>query len=820
MANFPGSQKALPEVVSEVVTNSRGVSVPGGTRLAAIVGEGTRVERLISAAVGSGKDGLNSSYTSSTNSDGRHFKLSNFPIISNRTSLFKNGLPLVGIEAAISSTFDSRYDYQLEIETGKIQLQGAALVDQGGSFYTANASNVGNGTINTLTLQDVDAPTETWTIRCVSTVRDGSGNPIDGYGKFIAQGSVSGVLLDGYGNQIVWQTNDILNANDVLQFAIDDGSTPFREGDKFTIKVKGGALTRGDSLVANYIATADINDPEFFTDLNSLNQKHGAASLDNRLSLGAQLAFANNPPGVWAVQAAPSIPRRLSYDLQDSASGHAATDDLEFRLPLNVEPDTDSNVHFFVTDPVTLVESQIIPNKVAFYDSAFSSSPGSFLFGNQYSYSYTVILDPNYETLVTDSHGSFVLVNSTTAKISSTTYTFTSADAVSSRRVQILTPDSNAGVFTITSVAAGVATIHRSSGVFIADASTSIHFDVLDNTGSSAVVLFTDDLALSAGQSLRATIVDVKDASFFDVSWINAFQALELIECDIVVPLPSQTISSVFASGRSHVETMSYINNRKERVLFIGAISGLTPDNITGTKSAAVEDIGILEGIQGDDATEILAGNVEDLTDYGVTNSFGNSFRVVYFYPDQIVVQIGSDRVKIDGFFIAAAAAGFLSGLPNVAIPLTNKVLGGFTILRDKLFRQVVLEDVADAGVTILQPATGGGLVKWGRTTTNSGFAEEEEISIVFIRDRIAKNMRRAFAGFIGGAESPTFQNSLMARANSILQSFIAQGLITAFRDLKVVRDSVDPRQWNISTQVQPVYPVNFIYIKIGLGIL
>lgn len=820
MANFPGSQNALPDVYAEVVTESRGVSVPGGIRLAAIVGEGSRVERLVNSANGSGKDGLNSTFTSSTNSDGRHFKLSVFPIISNRTVLFKNGIPLTGIEQTLATTFSANYDYEIEIATGKIILQGAALVDQGGSFYSASSTNVGNGVINALSLSDVNAPTETWTIRCTSVHRDTLGNPIDGYGKFIAQGSVSGTLLDGYGNQIVWQTNDIVNTNGILTFSIDDGSTPFVEGDKFTIKVKGGALTRSDSLVAHYIGEIDINDPEFFTDLDSLNVKHGAASLDNRLSLGAQLAFANVPPGVWAVQAAPSIPRRLSYLLQDSASGNAQINDLEFRLPLNIDPDSDTNIHFFVTDPVTLTETQIIPNKVPFYDSAFTISPTSFVFGNKYSFSYTVILDPLYENIFSDDHGSLTRLTATTATFSSTAYTFTLADAVSSRRIEILTPDANAGIFTVVSVTNGNALISRTTGSFVTDTSTTIHFNVLDTTSSGAVVLFTHDLALGAGQKLRATIVDTKDASFFDVGWINAFESLEKIECDIVVPLPAQTISSVFASARAHVETMSNIKNRHERVLFIGAISGLTPDNVIGTTQAAVEDLGILEGIQGDDTTEILAGNIEDLTDYGVQNSFGNTFRVVYFYPDQIVVQIGSDQTKVDGFFIAAAAAGFLSSIPNVAIPLTNKVLAGFTILRDKIFRPVILENVAAAGLSILQPATGGGLVKWGRTTTISGFPEEEEISIVFIRDRVAKTMRAGFRAFIGAAESPSFQNSLMARANSILTGLVAQGLITAFKDLKVARDSVDPRQFNISVRVQPTYPINWIYIKIGLGVL
>jgi hypothetical protein len=265
---------------------------------------------------------------------------------------------------------------------------------------------------------------------------------------------------------------------------------------------------------------------------------------------------------------------------------------------------------------------------------------------------------------------------------------------------------------------------------------------------------------------------------------------------------------------------MSLPNNKKERVLFIGAISGLTPDQVTGVSPAAVEDIGILEGIQGDDISEILAGDIEDLTDYSVANAYGNTFRVVYFYPDEIVVQIGGDRVMVDGFFLAAAAAGYLSGIVNVAVPLTNKTLAGFTILRDKLYRPLVLQNLAAAGITTLQPAIGGGTVIWGKTTTQSGFPEEEEISIVFIRDRISKSMRTSFRAFIGSAETPTLQGTLMARANGLMQSFISQGLITAFANLKVARDSVDPRQWNISVAVQPVYPVNWIYIRIGIGLL
>lgn len=818
MANFPGSGNAIPGVYSQVLTQSRGAAVPGGTRIAAIIGEGVRSERLISSALGGGKDGLNSTYTSFSNSDGRHFVLSNVPIISNRTTLFKNGLPLTLLEHSITgSSFDARFDARIDISNGQIELQTAKLVDQGGAYFVANSINTGTGTITGLTLVDLDAPTESWTVRCTSVRRDGYGNPIDGYARFIVQGTVSGIILNSQGDQIAWQSNATTVSNGILSFAISEGSVKFVEGDKFTIKVNSGTLVKGDSLSATYIAVADLNDPEFFDSMTTLTAKHGFPSLVNRLSLGGQLAFSNGTPGVLAVEAAPSVPRRLSYALVNSASGATGVADNTFALPLNIIPDVNSKVHFFVTDPTTGIETQILPNKVAFYNSTYTTSPTAFIVGGAFNFSYTVVLESAVEKAGVD--GVLSSISGNTAKLSSASVEFDLSDLNGFRTVNIFdaTHSINNGTATIVSILNGVVTLNKGGG-FAAE--SNIRFQVLDSSETSARILFTNDMSLSLGQKLRATVVDEKDAAFFDAGWLNAYDALTKIDCDIVVPLPSQTISAIFAIGSEHVREMSDIKNRRERILFIGAIQGLTPDNVLGNKDAAVEDIGVLEGIQGDSVSEILAGNVEDLTNYKVQDAFGSSFRVVYFYPDQIVMQVGADRVFADGFFTAAAAAGFFSGTAYVATPLTNKNLAGFTILRNKLFSPLTIENLAAGGITVLQPVIGGGNVVWGKTTTTSGAPEEEEISIVFIRDRIAKSMRDAFKGFIGQAETPTFISTLFARANGMMQAFTSQRLITDFRGLEVKRDSVDPRQWNLTVEVQPVFPVNWIFISIGIGVL
>jgi hypothetical protein len=950
MPNIPGATQALPGVYSDVITQSRGVSVPGGSRIAALIGEGSTDETLVVQANGGGKDGLNPTYTSTSGADGRHFQLTNFPVVSNRTTLFKNGVPLVGTESLIDSNpFSSKYDYRIDIETGRIELQKAHIVDQGGSFYIPLSTNVGDGYISPLTLVDSNAPPETWTIRCVSVQRTVLNAPVAGTAKFIAFGSISGAKLDANGNPVVWMANGNVVSNGVLSFGIYETkvnnvtTTPFREGDAFTIKVASGVLVRSDSLTVNTIPTFNLNDPILLQGMGDVTTKHGFPSLTNNLALGAQLAFSNAAPAIISVQAKPPMPRRKSYILADSVNALSLNDDdFIFPLPAGVIPDFNSNIHFFVTNNSTNVETQILPNKLDYYllDTAGHPTTTSFIMDNVvapsgYSYAYTV--KQTFETLATgfdgyiardqsvsnrglfsssiafdssyigmtlnvidsknkanmgyysitgvsngklvvttldapsgatsdlvnyhltssayfsdfnagDTHHAtgvaFKLINIATgaaldgysgtdgvltrvgpntaqATLTSATVDFSSVPNVDTLyRLQINSSDSlpiankndNNGLYDISLPVAFGVTITKK----LADES-DMRYEVVDIADKSAYIVINHNV-VPDGNGLRVTIVETKDASFYDAGWIEALNSLEKVECDIVVPLPKQTISGIFQNVLAHCRTMSNIKNKKERIMFAGAISGLSPENLIGTTPAAVEDIGILEGIQGETITDILAGNIEDLANYSVSNAFGNTYRAVYFWPDQIVVQAGPDNVLIDGFYIAAAAAGYLSADIRIENPLTNKVLSGFTILRNKQLSPLTLEQLSYAGVSVLQPVAGGGRVIWGITTSQSGYPEEQEISIVFIRDRVAKILRAGFAGFIGIAETPDTGAILNTRAVILLNSLVSQGLITAYKDLSVAKDGVDPRQWNITVRVQPTYPVNYIYIKVNLG--
>ena len=70
-ANFPGAGNAVPGVYVETESITQGVSVPSGSRVAVIMGEGNREEVIVNNAVGGGNDGIGSDCTVDGTPDGK-----------------------------------------------------------------------------------------------------------------------------------------------------------------------------------------------------------------------------------------------------------------------------------------------------------------------------------------------------------------------------------------------------------------------------------------------------------------------------------------------------------------------------------------------------------------------------------------------------------------------------------------------------------------------------------------------------------------------------------------------------------------------------
>lgn len=675
----------------------------------------------------------------------------------------------------------------------------------------------------------------------------------------------SGIAQDGI-------TFHLVETNGVILVGIQEGSIPFEVGDRIFIDVSSRALAFGNRLTARYIYEGDLNDPEFFTDAELLFQKHGLPSEENTLSLGAQIAFENGAPGILTVQCKPSVPRRTSAEILSpinslgvggftgclDLSGTIDDDlcgveDLRFIIPRPTSglrsgrPHSDSRVNIFINRSGT--ETQIFPNKVEFYNSQLEtdSQQLNFITSSDNPFSYTVV---NTETEILFTAEDGTMVNSSgTRSLSSlfidldeshvgSTIVIESLEDVSGNIYTAVTdiseqlygsspPDESAEVI-IDSISSDSKAIIVGSGtntLNFTNKFVNVQFFIksTNTTNISAALLLHKDLvksgAIKKGDGIRITYIDENDADYFDTNWFNAFEKLESADAQIVVPLPSSTVSSIFKAAVGHCQNMSSIANRKERMAIIGAQIGLKPANILGESLAAVEDLGILEGIQGDDPLELLTGDVEDLANYKLSDNYSTE-RSVYLYPDSIVRNISGTNVLLPGFYMAPAVAGLLSSTQNVAIPLTNKVLQGFTLTRDKIFRPIILDRLGGSGATVIQPIPGGGRVLAGRTTSQSGYVEDEEISIVFIRDRVKQVLRQSLAGFIGGVQGPDTLSLISARAKSIMVGLASQGLITSFSNIRASRDKVDPRQINIFLQFVPAYPINYVFIDIEVGVI
>ena len=112
------------------------------------------------------------------------------------------------------------------------------VLQSNSQYYLPGPSNIGQGTLASMTLPGLNAPTEIWTVRCVFVQKDNAGNPIPDTARFESIGSVSGNHRDQYGNVFLWGANGPVVSNGILSFSIVENTT-FHMGDFFTVQVMG-----------------------------------------------------------------------------------------------------------------------------------------------------------------------------------------------------------------------------------------------------------------------------------------------------------------------------------------------------------------------------------------------------------------------------------------------------------------------------------------------------------------------------------------------------------------------------------------------------
>lgn len=257
--------------------------------------------------------------------------------------------------------------------------------------------------------------------------------------------------------------------------------------------------------------------------------------------------------------------------------------------------------------------------------------------------------------------------------------------------------------------------------------------------------------------------------------------------------LPSTAVIDLVATSQlavvSHCQIMSETKNRRERVALLGSYEFVDLDFI-------------LDPVTGIEAV------------FGVTK------RSQFFWPGGPFVNrvVGGENQILDGQYIAASAAGFYSSRP-LTTSLTNKILTGFTINPAQKLSIDETNFAGGAGVSIIEPLSAGGKVLIGQTTTNSGRAVEEEMSVVRITDYVAKVSRQALQGaFTGSLITVNTPRDIKITTEKILSSLQSQGIITQFKGVNAVIDPNEPRQVNVTFDITPIFPLNWIFIRFSVG--
>ena len=147
------------------------------------------------------------------------------------------GIAKVGVELIQYLAVDT-VNKNLIVPTPGNNIPATLVLQSNGKYYLPNSNNVGQGTIDTLSTVG-SAPTENWRIICVFVEKDINNITIPETAVFEVQGSISGNIVDGYGNYITWKADGKTVTNGILSFSIIDTYPSFEVDDSFLIQVFG-----------------------------------------------------------------------------------------------------------------------------------------------------------------------------------------------------------------------------------------------------------------------------------------------------------------------------------------------------------------------------------------------------------------------------------------------------------------------------------------------------------------------------------------------------------------------------------------------------
>ena len=295
----------------------------------------------------------------------------------------------------------------------------------------------------------------------------------------------------------------------------------------------------------------------------------------------------------------------------------------------------------------------------------------------------------------------------------------------------------------------------------------SLGAEIVIQQGASVVALVQCDPADGAESNQFRSAID----KLAPVTGIN-----------IVVPLTSDT--TLFAYVKNHVDTASSITERKERTAIVGMSGSLTVSTLTAQAQALADKRMVL--VSPGEATRFVGSGTEVST--------------------------------LNGSFVAAAIAGIRTSRAfDVADPLTRKEVVGFETIADDFLRAEKVT-MLSKGVMVIENVAGIFRVMQ-QVTTDPSVAENKEYSVVEIIDFVGSNMREVLETiYIGQKILAGTPSQVKTTVQTLLNDQISKEIIVASQNVQAAIDGSDPTQINVSFEISPVFPLNFILITFSLS--
>jgi hypothetical protein len=309
------------------------------------------------------------------------------------------------------------------------------------------------------------------------------------------------------------------------------------------------------------------------------------------------------------------------------------------------------------------------------------------------------------------------------------------------------------------------------------------------------------DLAIAAtlamGSSGRGNSASIVLAMSVPDNQLSSYQtALDFLtrrkDVDLVVPLTH--VSGIESSIKSHCETQSSVDNKRERIALLGT------------------DIGTALG---DDVTPGTAVYLAQQM---------ASRRVIVTYPWPVCDVQGTDGIIVErelpGWAMASALSGVIASQPDRATPITEKRVLGIKRLGVELDESEMNIGGAAGLCIVEQDETGNFVVRDGVTTTLENEADQQ-ISINLTDDFLCRSLRTQFRQFRGRKLLPTVLDQIQNKTQKLLNIFVKSALIVGFDagSISAVQDP-DRLTWVIVTfKYQPIFPVRVVEFRYALDL-